>query len=46
MNNLWTYVYNGKTLFRTNIMRVVGDTVEDYTVWEVDYRNRIIYLTK
>lgn len=45
-DNLWAYVYNGATLFRSNVMRCVGDTVEDYVVWQVDYRNRIIYLTK
>jgi len=44
--NLWAYVYNGVTLFRSNVMRCVGDTVEDYVVWQVDYRNRIISLTK
>lgn len=45
-DNLWAYVYNGETLFRSNVMRCVGDTVEDYIVWQVDYRNRIIYLAK
>lgn len=43
-NRLWTYMYKGKVLCRTTEMKIVGDIYEDHIVWQVDYRNRIIYL--
>lgn len=45
-NRLWSYVYHGKTICQSNVMKCVGDIYEDYIVWAVDYRNRVIHLTK
>lgn len=44
-DRLWTYIYQDNVLCRTNVMKIIGDTYEGHTVWQVDYCNRIIYLT-
>lgn len=44
-NRLWTYIYRGRVLCYSNIMKAVGDTYEGHIVWQVDYRDRIIYFT-
>lgn len=44
-NRLWTYMYKGKVLSRTTEMKIIGDTYEGHIVWQVDYHDRIIYLT-
>ena len=45
-DRFWTYMYRDKVLCHTTEMKIIGDTYEDYIVWMVDYRSRIIYLTK
>ncbi len=39
-------VYHGEMLGRMSTIPVVGDTVFGYTVWCVDYKERIAYVTK
>lgn len=41
---LWSYVYRGKTILRTNVMLMVGDEYDGKLVQAVDYRYRIVYL--
>ncbi len=41
---LWSYVYRGRTILRTNIMLCVGDEYGGKLVQAVDYRYRIVYL--
>lgn len=41
---LWSYIYHGQTILRTNVMLIVGDNYGDMIVQAVDYRHRIIYL--
>lgn len=43
-NKLWSYVYHGRTILKTDIMLVVGDEYDGKVVQAVDYRYRIIYL--
>lgn len=44
-NQLWTYMYHGEVLCHSNIMKCINDTYEGHIVWQVDYHDRVIYLT-
>lgn len=39
-------VYHGETLGSIIAVPIVGDHVFGYTVWRVDYDERVVYVTK
>lgn len=46
LKNAFDIVYHSETLGRMNTVPIVGDTVFGYTVWRVDYKERVVYVTK
>ena len=46
IKNMFEIVYHEETLGYTVIVPIVGDSVFGYTIWRVDYKERIAYVTK
>lgn len=44
--NMFDIVYHDNTLGHMDVAPIVGDTIFGYTVWRVDYGERIAYVTK
>lgn len=42
---MFDLIYRGKSIGNYKGVPIVGDTIEDHIIWQVDYHLRIAYLT-